>query len=330
MSESLILTKTTGRTFERPPFVKESGNSFESKRSEFLRSLKGGKLPYKRFLGSPLRYAGGKSLAVGFVVERLPKQIKRLVSPFMGGGSVEIACATKLDLDVIAYDVFDILVNYWQVQVKHPEELYRRMRALKPNRATFKAVKDRLKQHWKAGPTLNAFDLAAHYYFNSNTSYGPHFLGWPSDIYLDPVRYGKMIEKSRAFRAPKLDVRCAEFDKIIPKHSRDFLYCDPPYYLEDGRMFIGMYPHRNFPIHHVGFKHEVLRDMLKSHRGGFILSYNDCKTIRSWYKDFNMIAPKWQYTFGQGDTRIGLNRLQNPEKNHIKESHELLIWKDPS
>jgi DNA adenine methylase len=305
-------------------------STFALRKIAFLQSLEGGpKLRYKRYLKSPLRYAGGKSLAVGLIVEHLPDSIKRIISPFMGGGSVEIACA-ELGLDVVAYDVFDILANYWQIQIKRPEELFNRMREFDPNRITFKAVKERLKKHWKNGKTLSPLSLAAYYYFNSNTSYGPHFLGWPSDIYLNEKRYRKMIEKSRAFRAPTLDVRCASFDKVIPRYPHDFLYCDPPYYLEEGKMFVGMYPHRNFPIHHVGFKHEVLRDMLKAHRGGFILSYNDCKTIRGWYKEFKMIAPKWQYTFGQGDTRIGENRLRDNNGNHIKKSHELLIWKDPS
>ena len=301
---------------------------FALRKIALLQSLEGGpKLRYKRYLKSPLRYAGGKSLAVGLIVEHLPDTMRRVISPFMGGGSVEIACA-ELGLDVIAYDVFDILVNYWQVQIKQPEELYARMKAFKPTRATFKMVKERLKRYWKCGEMLNPLDLAAYYYFNSNTSYGPHFLGWPSDIYLSKKRYRTMLEKSRTFCAPTLQVRCASFDKVIPKYPNDFHYCDPPYYLEDGKMFVGMYPHRNFPIHHVGFKHEILRDMLKSHRGGFILSYNDCKTIRSWYKDFKMIAPKWQYTFGQGDTRVGQNRM-NGSGDHIKKSHELLIWRDP-
>ena len=36
-------------------------------------------------------------------------------------------------------------------------------------------------------------------------------------------------------------------------------------------------------------------------------------------------ALKWQYTFGQGDTRIGANRQNLNGGSHIKKSHELLI-----
>jgi len=139
-----------------------------------------------------------------------------------------------------------------------------------------------------------------------------------------------MVDKVRNFDCKNLEVHCDSFENVIPKYQDDFLYCDPPYYLNgDSKMFIGMYPHRNFPIHHVGFKHEELRDMLKAHKGGFILSYNDCSTIREWYKDFNIISPTWQYTFSQGDTRIGKNRTIDNNGSYIKKSHELIIWKNP-
>ena len=161
-----------------------------------------GKLDYKRYLGSPLRYAGGKSLGVGYVLERLPGNIERLVSPFMGGGSVEIACAREIGVRVMGYDVFDVLVNYWQAQLNDAEALYGLLADFEPTRDTFWQVKRRLEWHWRGEECLPYLDLAAHYYFNSNTSYGPHFLGWPSDIYLQKSRYAGMIAKLGHFAPP--------------------------------------------------------------------------------------------------------------------------------
>ena len=300
-------------------------------RQAFLEILKSpGKLDYKRYTASPLRYAGGKSLGVGYVIERLPDKVKCVVSPFLGGGSVEIALANELGIEVLAFDVFDELCNYWTVQLSFRAALVRRLRDMEPSRETFSVVKKRLEHHWKrSGPRMNRYDAAAHYYFNSNTSYGPHFLGWPSDIYLEPVRYARMVEKVEAFKAPKLKVECADFEKAIMNHSSEFLYCDPPYYLDEGATFCGMYPHRNFPIHHKGFRHDRLRDLLLNHKPGFILSYNDCDIIREWYADCEIFAPQWQYTFGQGDTRIGANREKLNGGSHVKKSHELLIWRVP-
>lgn len=306
--------------------------SISNRKTYFLRTISGhnGKNKYKRYTKSPLRYAGGKSLAVGFIIEKIPDNAKRIVSPFIGGGSVETACAIELGLPVIGYDIFNILVNYWKVQLNNSETLYKRLCKFKPTREGYKEVKEILKHHWKGTNKLNRFDLAAYYYFNHNTSYGPHFLGSPSSVYLQPQRYEKMIEKVRNFDAPKMRIECLSFEKSIQKHLNDFLYCDPPYYLDgDSKTFVGMYPHRNFPIHHKGFKHEKLKDLLLMHKGGFILSYNDCSTIRKWYKDCQMYSPAWQYTFSQGDTRIGKNRLINNNGSHVKKSHELLIWRMP-
>lgn len=303
--------------------------SFNERKQDFLnKQASSGKLKYKRYSKSPLRYAGGKSLAAGIIIEKFPNNLEKLVSPFFGGGSLEIAVANELKIPVYGFEIFDILVTYWQEQVNNPMRLYKNLLDFKPTNEEFYRVKEIMKKHWKGEKKLPKSKLAATYYFNSNTSYGPHFLGWPSSVYLQEERYQKMIEKVRDFRAPLLNIECANFVDILEDYKKDFLYCDPPYYLDDGEMFVGMYPHRNFPIHHVGFPHEKLRDFLHNHKGGFILSYNDCETIREWYKDFNIDEPKWQYTFGQGDTRIGKNRAKSETGNHIKKSHELLIWKD--
>ena len=46
---------------------------------------------FKRVLSSPLRYPGGKTKAVGIILDNLPKlKNKRIVSPFFGGGSFEL------------------------------------------------------------------------------------------------------------------------------------------------------------------------------------------------------------------------------------------------
>jgi DNA adenine methylase len=308
----------------------ENVKEFKQRKQEFLERIKSpGKNKYKRYLGSPLRYAGGKSLAVGLLAELLPDNLTKIVSPFFGGGSFEVACSREMGLEVIGYDIFDVLVNYWQQQIKNPKKLVGELKKFEPTRSGFVSAKEVLKKHWKGKePIDDKLLLAALYYFNHNTSYGPHFLGSPSSVYLDEKKYNVLLNKVNNFEAGNLIVKNMRFEESIPLHANDFLYCDPPYYLEgDSKTFVGMYPHRNFPIHHKGFDHEKLRDMLLSHEGGFILSYNDCSTIREWYKDCEMYTPEWQYTFSQGDTRIGKNRAEKNNGSHIKKSHELIIWR---
>jgi DNA adenine methylase len=291
-------------------------------------SFKGATI-YKRVAVSPIRYVGGKSLGVGHVIKLLPDDITRVVSPFFGGGSVEIAMSKFLDIEVIGYDIFDILVNYWNVQIKNRALLHDALSLLKPDRETYTIVKAELRRHWEGTKVLDPLTLAAFFFFNFNLSYGPGFLGWTSDIYLDATKYSMMIDKVQKFKPGKLSVSTGGFEETIEKHHHDFLYCDPPYYIgDDSKMFKGVYPSRDIPIYHNEFKHDVLRDLLNDHDGGFILSYNDCPTIREWYRDYEQSFPKWQYTMGQGETRIGKNRVANGRSN-IKESHEMLIFCPP-
>ena len=294
----------------------------------FLRLLGGNKNKYKRYLGSPLRYAGGKSLAVGHIIEHIPSNVKKIVSPFFGGGSFEIACAKELGITVKGYDIFELLVNYWDKQINHPVELANKISEIPHmSKEMYNVVKDRLRKHWKGEEEIeDDLSLAADYWINHNLSYGPAFLGWMSKIYKDQNRYRRLVSRVSNFRCKNLSVNCAHFMASIPRHNNDFLYCDPPYYLtEDSKVFKGIYPQRNFPIHHKDFSHLTLCSLLHSHKGGFILSYNDCKRVRNMYSGFKIIKVDWQYTMGQGETRIGKNRAEKGDNGHIKESDELLI-----
>lgn len=301
------------------------------KKTNFLKKITT-KKGFKRYNGSPLRYGGGKSLAVGKILEYLPNGVHKVVSPFIGGGSIEIALAKELGLEVIGYDIFDLLVNYWQVQIEEPQNLYNRLASLKNTKEEYENIKNKLKEIWNKTDGLlpneySKLDLATFYYFSHNLSYGPGFLGWMSSIYLEDKKFLSLIEKVKQFSAPTLKVFNERFETSIPKHKNDFLYLDPPYFLEgDSKMFKGIYPMRNFPIHHNGFNHSLLAELLTNHQGGFILSYNDCSWVREAYKDFEIIEVEWQYTMGQGETRIGKNRLErNFDNDNKKTSHELLI-----
>ncbi|MEM3075056.1 MAG: DNA adenine methylase [Candidatus Pacearchaeota archaeon] len=312
----------------------EKENTLKEKKEKFLEQIKSKNQKsmnkYKRVPVSPIRYAGGKSLAVGHVIELLPDNTKRVISPFFGGGSIEIAMSKYLDLEVRGYEIFDILCNYWKFQIENPKLLYEELKKLKPTKEEFERVRKILNQVWKKEITLDPLPLAVYFVYNFNLSYGPGFMGWSSDIYLNEKRYKAIIEKIRDFDPKNLKVECADFREIIKKYPNDFMYLDPPYYIgKDSKMFKGIYPMRNIPVHHNGFPHEELRDLLKQHKGGFILSYNDCPTIREYYKEFKQLFPSWQYTMGQGETRIGKNRVENGSESNIKGSHEIIIFCPP-
>ena len=65
---------------------------------------------------SPLRYPGGKSRAIKIIIEYFPKSIKVMSSHFVGGGSIELYLSENSK--IIAYDNFDLLINFWN-QLKY-------------------------------------------------------------------------------------------------------------------------------------------------------------------------------------------------------------------
>lgn len=292
-----------------------------------------------------LRYAGGKSKAIKHITPFI-KEYDLIISPFIGGGSLEVYWASELNKKVIGYDIFDILVNFWNVLLNNPKELYIELSKINPTNDNYNNIKEILMRldktqemlkNWNTDYykreniiTLDNIKLAAYYYFNHNCSYGPGYLGWGSSVYLNDKKWESMINKIKDFKCENLKVEELSFEKSILKHKNDFLYLDPPYYLDkdkDNKMHKGMYPMKNIDVHHTGFDHEKLRDILYSHNGNFVLSYNNCETIRNYYKDFDFYFPEWNYSMSNGEKRIGKNRKELNNGEIIKKSHEILIIK---
>ena len=273
---------------------------------------------------TPIRYAGGKSKAYKIITEYIPKlpYPQRIISPFIGGGSLESKWSSELDIPVYGFDIFDALINFWSVLLSRPNDLADRLRELKPTKEEYEKVKeillrwgytqDMLKDwhtdYYKREPIeLSELDAAAYYFFNHNLSYGPMYLGWMSKIYQSQTKWDKMTHYIGSYRNPNLEVCKASFDEIIPNYPNDLIYLDPPYYLkkdDDNKMLKGMYPNCNIDVHHTGFNHELLRDLLHNHKGTFILSYNNCETIREYYKDFTLVYPEWHYSYQAGEKRV--------------------------
>jgi DNA adenine methylase len=296
---------------------------------------------------TPIRYAGGKSKAYNVITEQLPRLPlpERIVSPFMGGGSLESRWSSELGVEVIGYDIFDALTNFWNVLLTDSNGLADKLASLPPTKDKYKEIKEILIQwdytqemlsEWKTDHykrdsiSLDNLTAAAYYFYNHNLSYGPMYLGWMSKIYENQNKWDKAVNRIREYKNPNLTVRKGSFHEVIPNHTNDFLYLDPPYFLDkdaDNKMLKGMYPNCNIDVHHKGFDHKLLRDLLHNHKGNFILSYNDCETIREYYKDFDLSYPKWHYSYQAGEKRVGKNKKGRNVTHSKKESHEILICK---
>jgi len=317
--------------------------------SAYLSKLKTKDSKFKRVCISPLRYAGGKSKAIGMIFDNLPKlKEKKIVSPFFGGGSFELCASQELNIEIVGYDIFGMLVNFWNILINDKDNFIKELKKFNITTEEFTYNRHLLLNYWdKIKPAdlhyktklqieLKEEDLtlldnnnvmqAVYYYYNMTLSYGPMFLGWPSSVEIKKEKFDRRIAKLEKLNLKNLSVSCSDFEQVLVKHQTDFIFLDPPYYLEgDSKMFKGMYPNCNFAIHHNNFNHKKMCELLKHHKGGFLITYNNCSTIREWYKEYTFEFPEWQYTYGQGEKRIGKNRKEAKKEDNIKDSHEIFI-----
>lgn len=234
---------------------------------------------------SPLRYPGGKNRAVKTIYALIPSNVKELCSPFLGGGSIELACTTRMQ--VFGADIFEPLVAFWQALLADPVLLATRIESYFPlTKAKFYELQ---AQHMLIDDQLEM--AAAFFVLNRSSFSGTTLSGGMSPGH--PRFTLSSIERVRTFKADGISVEKADFRDFLPKHETSFLYLDPPYLNGQGLYGVKGATHR-------GFDHAALADLL-SRRDGWILSYNDSVDIREMYKEYRILKVEW--TYGMNKTK---------------------------
>lgn len=229
---------------------------------------------------SPLRYPGGKSRAVDEITTFFPDNLKVLYSPFFGGGSIEIYCASK-GIRVYGYDNFSPLVEFWQCLLKDRNKLVNIIKNYYPlTKETFYRLQKQQDEY------ESIYERGAIFYVLNRSSFsGTTMSGGmsPNHARFTP----SSIERIRDFHINNLTVEMVDFNESIKKSDNNFLYLDPPYLIEQK-----LYGKKGNM--HERFNHKQLAETLNN-RDNWILSYNNSQEIRSLYKDHTFYYPKWKY-----------------------------------
>lgn len=229
---------------------------------------------------SPLRYPGGKTRGVEFIIRFFPKNLDKLLSPFFGGGSIELYVAAK-GTQVYGYDIFSPLVEFWQCLITQPKELANEVEKY------FPLPKEMFYELQKTQTQFKSkIQRAAVYYVLNRCSFsGATLSGGMSP---DHPRFTiTSIDRLREFQNLNIKVNKADFRKSLQMHPFTFTYLDPPYLIKSS-----LYGKKGNA--HKDFEHEELADILKK-REHWILSYNDCEEIRELYAGFHILTPNWKY-----------------------------------
>lgn len=227
---------------------------------------------------SPLRWMGGKTRAIPLIAPFIPNDVKKVVSPFLGGASLEVALACS-GVTVSGYDIDGSLVTFWQQVLKNPQAVARfAERSLPADKGEFLRCKEVLKDG-----TTDHVKLASAFFVVNRTARGGNM--YNGSFHRINDRFSpRNIKRLERFHCPRLRVKKGDFRKVLAKHPNDFLYLDPPY-VKIGAIYTG---HQDFP-------HQELCNALKK-RDSWILSNNDCPEVRRMYAGFRMIPLEWSYS----------------------------------
>jgi DNA adenine methylase len=234
---------------------------------------------------SPLRYPGGKTRAIkildSYLATYYPEE-RVVVSPFLGGGSFELYLADK-GFTVLANDLFKPLYTFWKTVKTTPTEVSDRVRSMMPvSKELFYELRRTI------GVSTNEVDIAAYYFIINRCSFsGSTFCGG----YSSQAASGRLTESSvKTLESVNLEnvslsnEDCVEF---LKQHPDQFVYADPPYYIEN-------YMYGKDGDLHETFDHERFAAEIKKH-SKWILSYNDCPYIRNLYSGCRIFKESWSY-----------------------------------
>lgn len=229
---------------------------------------------------SILRYPGGKTRGVEFITRFIPFGVDEILSPFLGGGSIELALAAKGKI-VYGYDLFNPLVEFWQSLLKNPTILADKVLKY------FPLTKERFYELQNAQDSFaTKLERAAVFYVLNRCSFsGATLSGGMSPNH--PRFTLTAIERLRCFNNPNIRVKRADFTESLARHPNIFAYLDPPYLIRNSLYGKKGDAHRYFD--HYGLAKVLIN------RENWLLSYNDCDEIRDLYDGHHMITPNWKY-----------------------------------
>jgi DNA adenine methylase len=233
---------------------------------------------------SLLRYPGGKSRAVKHLLPYFPAGVDFVLSPFLGGASVELALCDR-GIKVYGYDAFQPLITFWSRLQMEALTLAEEVAAFYPLPKEF--FYDLQVRHEN---TAEYHQSVLFYVLNRSSFDGTTLSGGCSK---PGARFNeKSIQRLRDWKfLPNFLPLHGTFATSLNAHPDAFVFADPPYLIKSQ-----LYGDRGDL--HRGFDHQHLFQMLRE-REGWILCYNDCPEIREMYGDYDLVTPEWSYGMGK-------------------------------
>lgn len=241
-----------------------------------------------------VKWAGGKRNLIAEIAKHFPASVDKYWEPFVGGGAVFFAFATRIKSAVLSdtneelvctYEVVKGSVNKLIAALRRHERLHRQRAGKKyaDGRTYYQRVRE-------ANPT-DPVEIAARFIYLNKTCYNGLYrvnrkgrFNVPEGDYRQPDICNEARLRKCSAALSRAEIRLGDFEQVMKPTAGDFIYCDPPY---DG-CFNG-YQAARFPA----AEQERLQDAAKKwgQEGARVLLSNaDTKGMRNLYTGWNVRA----------------------------------------
>lgn len=223
-------------------------------------------------MNSFIGWIGGKKLLRTEIIARFPAKIGRYIE--VCGGAAWILFHKEKHAEFEVYnDANKELTNLFRCIKFHRPEVQRELQYMLNSREMFEDFK---AQYNVRG--LTEIQKSARFFMLLKTSYGSNGRSYgcvKKDISV-MTEYLTQIEK----RLSSVIVENKDFEDLLRVYDKQdaLSYLDPPYYGTE-RYYNAEFSHED---------HLRLNRVLKSLKGKFLLSYNDCEYVRELYKGFTI------------------------------------------
>jgi len=283
-------------------------------------------------LKTPLRYPGGKSRAMKYLLPKFPKEITEYREPFLGGGSPAIAFTKQYpDIPVWVNDLYNPLFTFWCILRDEVDGLYEILKGYKEDLGSVpdkKADKKELEEYYDKGRALfnqmkielnheeseDLYRAAAFYVINkcsfSGLTESSSFSGQASIANFSMQGIENLKEYSKLIQNWKITNYNYWEMMMTSAPVGTFWFLDPPYDIKDN-----LYGKKGEL--HKGFDHQMFHAYITQGnvKDNWMITYNTNPTLMEWYDGYNQT--KWDLTY----TMRSVGDYMNEQKDRA----ELLI-----
>ena len=238
-----------------------------------------------------IKYYGGKTRLVKIFEKYLPKEnFENIIDLFIGGG-----CCTELlerkygsRQHYIINDIDENLINFYRVIENSDLDELTNYFNLNREKYNLEQIKD-FRKCLKDKKFFNEIEQSFYYYTCIYCGYGGKPYATPTkDKYSNYTRRDirEDLKKCKSSICNfNVDILNEDYRNII--FSNSFYYCDPPYCKVGAKEYYGQNGENHKNFNHEDFCKFV--SMLSSMNNKIMISYEDSKTIRDLYKDWNIV-----------------------------------------